>query len=66
MHLCVMFVMRSATEPKTTAAASCSDKTKVIHDINVTNNSVHTILLPQNYFCYLVLNLVAKVCYHKK
>ena len=49
----------------TIAAASCSNKTKVIH-INVTNNSVHTILLPQNFFCYMVLHLVAKVCYHQK
>ena len=41
MHFCVMFViMRLATQPKTTVAADCSDKTKVIH-INVTNNSVH-------------------------
>ena len=27
--------------------------------------NVHTMLLPQKYFCYLVLNLVAKVCYHQ-
>ena len=27
--------------------------------------NVHTMLLPQHYFCYLVLNLVAKVCYHQ-
>ena len=30
MHFCVVFVMRSATQRKTTAAASCSDKTKYL------------------------------------
>ena len=47
---------------KTTVAASCSDNTKATQ-INVTNNSV--ILLP-HLFCYLVLNLVANICYHQK
>ena len=30
------------------------------------HKNVYTILLPQNQFCYLVLNLVAKICYHRK
>ena len=31
MHFCVVFVMRSVTQRNTTAAASCSDKTKRKH-----------------------------------
>ena len=49
MHFCVMFVMRSSTQPK-----------------RPQHKNVYTILLPQNQFCYLVLNLVAKICHHRK
>ena len=58
MPFCVVFVMRSATQPKMTAAAAPIKRKSSI--LNVTNNSVHTILLPQNSFCYLVMNLVQK------
>ena len=64
MHCCVMFVLRSVTQPKTTAAALLW-KYNFISIFSLRKN-VRTILLLQNSFCYLVLHLVAKVCYHKK
>ena len=66
-----MFVMRSATQPKTTAAALLwKYNLRYIFSLRkkCTSNFATTkfVLLPQNLFCYLVLHLVAKVCYHKK
>ena len=61
MYCCIVSVMRSATQRKTTAAASCSGKTKRKSSV-FTNNSVNISLrlfynsLPLPRMCYVLVS----------